>query len=87
MSVVDLTSNLSHDMSSMNSNNTSDSHIDMDCCPDDCDCPSGVCFSLVYLLNEDTEINFSNISDRIDITNQVVSNQILSSIYRPPIFS
>ena len=87
MSVMDMTSDDMSNMAMSPSSNIQGSLQTMDCCDDDCDCPSGVCASIVLFVSPSTEVNFYNNSSVIIIASQKISKQVLSTIHRPPIFS
>ncbi|MDO6489194.1 hypothetical protein Q4506_15175 [Colwellia sp. 4_MG-2023] len=56
----------------------------MDCCQDDCKCPSNGCLSLSFLLN--TSLNSQVFSDKkITQFPSLNKSQASSSLYRPPI--
>ena len=86
MSIMDMTSDEMSNMVMSDSSNMQTSHQTMDCCDNDCDCSSGVCVSIVLYISPSSEVNFYNNSNLINIASQKISKQVLSSIYRPPIF-
>ena len=87
MLTMDMASMPSHHMSMMDTNNTTDSDSEMDCC-DSCQCPVGMCLSQVVYSNNET-INVLSIPNEIKLFSspEFINKTPCSSIYRPPIFS
>ena len=85
MMSVEADMHMSHNMQISPSSNNN--HTDMVCCDEDCDCPLGICLSVVLYSNENLEILFSTSSNYIPLEIPFINNQPSSSIYHPPIFS
>ncbi|VAW40654.1 hypothetical protein MNBD_GAMMA01-1450 [hydrothermal vent metagenome] len=76
-----------HDMAMMHLSQTHEAMVDMDCCGDECNCPQGMCISVVFYPNQAVDMQFVSIATYLIPPILFINNQYPSSIYRPPILS
>lgn len=67
--------------------NDVDDCCDTDCCEGECICPANACISMVYLDNSIAQSSLILISEFALATTQKNPQNIVSSLYRPPIFT
>lgn len=67
--------------------NDVDDCCDTDCCEGECFCPANACVSMVYLNNSLDQSSLILINEFALATTQKNPQNIVSSLYRPPIFT
>ncbi|QBY03531.1 CopL family metal-binding regulatory protein [Thalassotalea sp. HSM 43] len=76
-----------HQMADADSQHNMHADMAMDCCGDDCACPSNACSSVVFILAQATHTDANIAPLKIRVADKSSLTALQTNLYRPPIIA